>query len=457
MKKIIILLFSVIFLGSLQAQVTNEQQVISSAGNYSEAGGLSLSWTLGETVIATFENGNLILTQGFQQPGLMLAGQYVVVPTGWSGISSYVIPDVPAVATIFAPVVSDLVILMDGFGGVYWPSIPINTIGNWNDHHGYKIKVTQQVVVFFEGDEDANIPVLSMNDVPTASLFGPLGANLIICKEIGGGRIYWPSVGITTLNFLEPGKAYQLALVAPGSINYAGFDAPMGPLASNIELNQLDNNTPWNDVIFTGTSHTIAIESKALENIPGITPGDYFGVFTQKGICAGLIQYQGGQGNVSITAFGDDATTSTLSEGFISEEYMSFRMYRPATAEEFTLEAAFDPTLPNTDIFAGDGLSKIIDITATATSINELSLSDVELYPNPANDRVTINCIGEISKHSELTIYSIGEGKIVMSKTLTTNKVELDINNLAQGVYFVKVTDGNTVIVKKLIKHRNIF
>jgi len=49
-------------------------QVVSSAGGYyKDAGtGLSISWTLGEPVIATFTNSgaNLMLTQGFQQGNL---------------------------------------------------------------------------------------------------------------------------------------------------------------------------------------------------------------------------------------------------------------------------------------------------------------------------------------------------------------------------------------------------
>jgi hypothetical protein len=476
MKKILILLFNVIFLISLHAQITNEQQVISNGGNYSEAGGMSLSWTLGETVIATFDNGGMVLTQGFQQPLLLLQGQFVVVPAGWSGISSYVIPDDPAVADIFSPVVSDLVILMDQFGHFYWPETALNTIdadppvgtGGWVSHYGYKTKFTHQVAVFFEGDPNPDkvvecnpgwtiIPVLSPNNVPTSELFGPLGSNLIICKEIGGSRIYWPSQEIYSLNFLEPGKAYSIALNAAGSLDYSGFDAMPEPLASNIELNQLENNTPWNDVVFTGTSHTIAIERRTLENIPGITAGDYIGAFTQSGICAGLIQYQEGDNNVALTAFGDDQTTASLTEGFVPNEFLNFRMYKPSTGEEFILECTFDQNMPNTDLFASDGLSKIVDITAIATSIEEFTLNDVELYPNPANDRVTVNCIGRISKHTELMIYSIEEGKLVMNKNLVTNRIELDIHNLAQGVYFVKVTDGSHVIVKKLIKHRNNF
>jgi hypothetical protein len=52
---------------SVNAQI--KQEVIASAGGYNVNGGLSISWTLGETVIPTFtsQDGSLILTPGFQQ------------------------------------------------------------------------------------------------------------------------------------------------------------------------------------------------------------------------------------------------------------------------------------------------------------------------------------------------------------------------------------------------------
>jgi hypothetical protein len=42
-------------------------EVIASAGDYYEGANVSLSWTLGELATETYSNGNIILTQGFQQ------------------------------------------------------------------------------------------------------------------------------------------------------------------------------------------------------------------------------------------------------------------------------------------------------------------------------------------------------------------------------------------------------
>lgn len=51
-----------------------ERQVIASTGGYSEANGVSLSFTVGEPVIETAVSGSIVLTQGFQQPDDITTG-----------------------------------------------------------------------------------------------------------------------------------------------------------------------------------------------------------------------------------------------------------------------------------------------------------------------------------------------------------------------------------------------
>lgn len=69
MKKLISLFVAIFLTSSIGfSQVASlSPSVIASAGNYSEAGNISLSWTLGEIAVSTLTEGNLILTQGFQQ------------------------------------------------------------------------------------------------------------------------------------------------------------------------------------------------------------------------------------------------------------------------------------------------------------------------------------------------------------------------------------------------------
>lgn len=68
MKKFFALCFFALFFCGAYAQSIG-RDVIASAGDFYTSPVGSLSWTLGETVIETVENGsvNVILTQGFQQ------------------------------------------------------------------------------------------------------------------------------------------------------------------------------------------------------------------------------------------------------------------------------------------------------------------------------------------------------------------------------------------------------
>ncbi|MFU8844738.1 MAG: hypothetical protein ACNA7V_13125, partial [Bacteroidales bacterium] len=70
-SNIISLLPAVLIAVQPQAQ-SIERSVLASTGGYFEGSGVSVSWTLGEAVTATFNNGNTVLTQGFQQPDLTL-------------------------------------------------------------------------------------------------------------------------------------------------------------------------------------------------------------------------------------------------------------------------------------------------------------------------------------------------------------------------------------------------
>ncbi|MDD5696140.1 MAG: T9SS type A sorting domain-containing protein [Bacteroidales bacterium] len=474
MKKILLILTGLWLAFGSMSQIL-DQQVIATAGNYSEADGISLSWTMGECVIATFGNDDIILTQGFQQPLMTFTGQLLHIPEGWSGISSWVSPEVPLAEAVFDGVVSNLIILKNPNSQIYWPDMGINQIDpppdnelGWVSHHGYIVKMTQSVIILVHGFAETDLtiylpsgwfimPVLSQEAVPSNMLFSQLDPNLVIVKEIAGNRIWWPAMGIYTLTSTEPGKSYQILLSASDVLDFTPFSAPAPCGSSNVELNQLANPTLWNNVEFTGTSHTIAIDKDAWDNVEGIGYGDYLGVFTHNGLCAGMMRYTGKKEALSITAFGDDPTTNTATEGFVSNESMSFRLFRTSTHEEFQITATFDPTLPNTDVYQVNGLSGILDMSVVATSIAETGLQDVEIYPNPASDHVFIKCIGSISQDASLKVYAVGSGQLVKEARIEANLMDLDIHDLAQGVYFIRITDRHEIMIKKLIKQGNEF
>jgi hypothetical protein len=86
-------------------------------------------------------------------------------------------------------------------------------------------------------------------------------------------------------------------------------------------------------------------------------------------------------------------------------------------------------------------------LTGTAT-INETSKNSFELYPNPANNNVTIKLTENVNAMA--TILDLN-GKVVKSNAINGVTFTLNTADLISGVYFVQLSNGNEVMTKKLI------
>jgi len=92
MKKLILNILVLAFGVSAHAQMLTPT-VIASAGDYVAAGGVSLSYTVGElAAIETFANRTVILTQGFQQPNDIVSGLIDVEQGPDGAFSVYPVP-----------------------------------------------------------------------------------------------------------------------------------------------------------------------------------------------------------------------------------------------------------------------------------------------------------------------------------------------------------------------------
>ena len=85
------------------------------------------------------------------------------------------------------------------------------------------------------------------------------------------------------------------------------------------------------------------------------------------------------------------------------------------------------------------------------TSINKLNNSLVKMFPNPANDFITLTLTN--NTNGQIIITDI-LGKDVFSKTFNSNEVQISLKILeSKGIFFVKVLDlnNNLTSIKKLI------
>lgn len=84
-------------------------------------------------------------------------------------------------------------------------------------------------------------------------------------------------------------------------------------------------------------------------------------------------------------------------------------------------------------------------------AIKSIANSEMNLsfYPNPAKNQVYIN--SKYLNGGLLEIYN-SNGQILMTNNSTSNQISLDISNLPNGIFFVKVSNQKESVVKKLIK-----
>jgi hypothetical protein len=93
----------------------------------------------------------------------------------------------------------------------------------------------------------------------------------------------------------------------------------------------------------------------------------------------------------------------------------------------------------------------VYQIYVNPLSVIESNLSAINIYPNPANNKITIDNIG--SQEKEISFLNI-IGKKVKSITTSSNSLIIDASSVAEGLYFILIKDENNQLMKKIIIER---
>lgn len=77
---------------------------------------------------------------------------------------------------------------------------------------------------------------------------------------------------------------------------------------------------------------------------------------------------------------------------------------------------------------------------------------EIALYPNPANNVVTLEVLQPLFlQNGDVYIYNI-QGQLIMQQVINNEKTEINIVQLQQGIYFVRLGSSEGAIIKKFIK-----
>lgn len=102
-----------------------------------------------------------------------------------------------------------------------------------------------------------------------------------------------------------------------------------------------------------------------------------------------------------------------------------------------------------TNFYKSGAQSTCLPSMSIGINENQLNQLEVEVYPNPATDKLQIKLARD--EKSELSIKDV-MGKTIFKKNLEGYNSTIDIKDLTQGVYFIYIQQSGVRAVKKIIK-----
>jgi hypothetical protein len=125
--------------------------------------------------------------------------------------------------------------------------------------------------------------------------------------------------------------------------------------------------------------------------------------------------------------------------------------------DELIAEESYEYTVPGNGDYAfyftavyEEGESNMVGpVEALITvGLNKLSNSQIQIYPNPAQDQLNID-LNQETQNVEVNIYSVS-GELVISSLESSNKIQLNISKLENGVYFLELIANQKKSIQKI-------
>ena len=406
----------------------------------------------GTYILTLLVTDNLGCTSSDQLEINVIPDQLLSLNIGWSGVSSYFIPQDPNIVNLYNTGSQNLTILYNLSGTLYYPQFGIYPAQPWSVYSGYIVKMSSENQIEICGSipEDCTLnlnsgwnlmPMLNNESLSTNDVFESI-SQVQIVKEVAGSRLYWKQYNINTLESIEPGKAYFVRMSSAGSISFPPFNFN-GIKNMTVENSNTEESSPWGLVHKTPSSHIIAIPAGITNQI---SDQSFVGAFTSEGSCAGSCSIRKDQSQVLIVNMDDPLTSEK--DGFIDGERLSFMIWDASADKVLSLQIEFDKEQPDySGTFMANGISAISKMQII-NNIQENSIGNIQIFPNPSHDYLNISGIVD-GTNVRLTLLTLS-GQEILSKTLNSNG-QIDMSIIPNAMYLVKLEDGLSVRYEKVV------
>ena len=100
--------------------------------------------------------------------------------------------------------------------------------------------------------------------------------------------------------------------------------------------------------------------------------------------------------------------------------------------------------------YAYHGGNRGFTTLSVTLGISENKLLSFEMYPNPVSDVLNIQLPTGTDK-AEVGVYDY-TGRLVSTKTISSNDSTLDVQNISKGIYIIRATTNSKIGVQRFIK-----
>lgn len=261
-------------------------------------------------------------------------------------------------------------------------------------------------------------------DVKVTEISNPMSSALQVCF---GVNFYSANPNITTAqNFgsaeIASGSTYNDLKLAPFSFAWGLADSATWIVTAYNKLNPLDSSS----VTIVWKVPTICGDINTNGSIDGLE-------------IAGDINLNGTIDTGEVA--GDLNCNGIIDTGFVYLKTTGLGI------NEILGDINGNGIIDNGEILGDANGNGVIDNGETTSISNRLKLFELNVYPNPTSNQLILDTELKIS---EISIIDI-TGKMIITKNLNLNIV--NVANLPNGIYFIKIITDEKTITKKFVKH----
>ncbi len=393
-------------------------------------------------------------------PNESLKTQIIELEEGWNIVSSYLIPKDSTIEDVVKQIQTKniLIEVQDEDGNTYKKSVYgwKDSIGIMQETEGYKIRVDTSCILQINGYSlklPMNIELHTGWNIISFPYNGSVDAMKVIRPLIDSGILekvqdekgnsienWGASIGwINGIGNFRAGKGYFVHVNENGNL----------PILEEYEKSELllDNDFETKhfkiDYASNGSDH-MNINIIGL-NETNLKERDEIATFDGEN-CIGVIKLNNNNLNHNIVGIRVPASDEIDNNGYTEGNEIELRFWNDDINEE---EICVTKTIKGELLYQKQG-SVFVQLVKKRNDLNDFKITDFDLYPNPANNKVVIQFSTLPDRLVKIELIDMS-GRRLFSKEVKSIREVIDIQSQNSGIYLVKILSGTKFTTKKLI------